>query len=109
MANGLTANQSIYQTVHKAILASEFHHPNHPNLVALVRDILAGHGLGPAWDARVPIAGGQSGLWACKFALRKSHMRRSVGGCGAGTGRVRWALWTANAGVKTLANSFLLG
>ena len=26
--------------------------------------------------------------WGCKSALRKWHMRRSVGGCGAGAGRV---------------------
>ena len=35
-----------------------------------------------------------------KSALRKWHTRRSVGGwVGAGAGRVRWALWTANAGL----------
>ena len=36
--------------------------------------------------------------WGCKSALRKWHMRRSVGKCGAGAGRVRCGLRTANAG-----------
>ena len=35
--------------------------------------------------------------------------RRSVGGCGAGAGRVRWALWTANAGVSKLCNFCVCG
>ena len=42
-------------------------------------------------------AAGQIEPWSCKSALRKWHMRRSVGGCGAGAGRVRWALWSADA------------
>ena len=37
--------------------------------------------------------------WGCKSALRKWHMRRSVGGCGSGSGRVQRGLWNANAGV----------
>ena len=42
-------------------------------------------------------AGGQSGLCGSKSVLCVWHMRRSVGGCGAGAGRVRWELWTASA------------
>ena len=34
-------------------------------------------------------AGDQTGPWGCKSALRKWHMRRSVGECGVGAGRVR--------------------
>ena len=47
--------------------------------------------------------------WGCESALRKWHMRRGVGGCDAGAGRVWWALWTASDGVSKLCKCCSFG
>ena len=54
-----------------------------------------------------PAARADCGLVAPRRAA--GHMRRSVGGCGSGAGRVRCELLTASAGVSKLCSFYMLG